>query len=229
MSDGGGEAEACGDGGETRADDGEACGELDLTPLEKTAERAGLGSLRAVVVEPNPRRDAWFRWDANELSVSRRVIERLRPDDACVLLLNEVLTRRRRRALRPLAILALLLSLGVAVMLMLFLLREDIELWMVLATVALDVFVVGVTAITVAAAQQGGDDDTVAWLGEADTLCRAFNTMDQDRLELAGKRVKTRPDLHRRAERLAEKHQLRLSPELRTVSPPERRGPDVLQ
>jgi len=215
---------------------GDACalprpsvGELDLTPLQHTAERAGLGKLTVEVVPPDPRRDAWFAWDAQRLRVSERVIDRLRPDDACVLLLNEVLVRRRRRTLRPLVALitaawtaTLVLAVGTA-------LDAAVSGAWAFATAAVAGFSSVALAVAWPAAQQRGDDDTVAWLGEAETLCRALNTMDQDKLVLAGKHVKTRPDLHRRAERLVQKHELRLAPEQRSVPPIERRGADVLR
>lgn len=203
--------------------------EIDLTPLAHTAERAGLGALEVKLVPPDRRRDAWFSWDARELRVSERVIDRLRPDDACVLLLNEVLVRRRRRGLRPL--LALVAAAWTATLVLGVGASVDAELsgtW-ALGAAALAGFATAALAVAWPAAQQKGDDDTVAWLGEAETLCRALNSMDQDKLVFGDKRLTPRPDLHARAERLVQKHELRLAPEQRSVPPIERRGAQVIE
>lgn len=216
-------------GGATADADTEACrlpSELDLAPLEKAAERAGLGRLDAEIVPPDRRRDRWFEWSRTSLRVSERVLERLAPRDACVLLLNTVLLERRRRKLA--SILVLLWFVAVPLFMAATLLSEDVlNPFSVAAALGLVALLLA-GPICWAASAHAADDDTVSWLGDADTLCHALNSMNQDKLQLAGRTLPARPDLHRRAERLVEKHQLRLAPEDRTVPSLQRRGPDVL-
>jgi len=183
---------------------------LDLTGLERAAERAGLPGLAARLVPPGRRRDRWFDWSDGELRVSERVVERLRPTDGEALLVNAILKRRRLAALRwPCAgIVALCAGAALAVASA----RPGAAAWA--GAVALVVSAVALVTLR-ARAVLAADDDTVALLGEAETLVRAMNWMNQDELHVAGRRLDARPDVHRRAERLVELHQLRLPPELR--------------
>ena len=184
---------------------------LDLTPLEDAAAKVGLPGLKARAVDPDPRTGRLFRWTGGELLVSDRLLERAGPAEGQALLANAVLCgRARRRAL-------LRLGGASAVVAGLLLVGLQASPWMpwLLGLWGLGLLVA--LPVTWARATLQGDDDTVQHLGQAEVLVRALNLMNQDRLELAGRQVDARPDLHRRAERLADKHQLRLPPERRSV------------
>ena len=181
--------------------------ELDLSPLEETASRLGL-ELTARVVPPNPRRDRWFQRVAGDLRVSERVVERLTPPEGAALLANDVFIERRLKRVRvSVACLALMFLLTAATL--------GAAGWPLLVSLGLAQVITYFVGWSRALLQ--ADDETVAWLEEAEVFVRALNTMNQDRLDIAGKRVPARPDLHKRAERLVDKHQLRLPPERRTV------------
>jgi len=57
------------------------------------------------------------------------------------------------------------------------------------------------------------DDEAVRLLGDPVPLVRGFNLMNHEELRVGPWRSKARPDLHRRAERLARLHRLREAPE----------------
>lgn len=191
---------------------GTGSGALDLAPLEEAAAKAGLPGLKARLVPPDPRRGRWFVHRGDSLLVNERVVERLAPPEGQALVVNSVLQWKHvashRRKMLSLAAAALFLTAVASTispgMTVLIALLTGVPL-------ALRCFV-GWTRAVMAA-----DDESVELLGDPEVLVRALNTMNQDRLDLGGKRVDARPDLHRRAERLVDKHQLRLPPERRTV------------
>jgi hypothetical protein len=181
---------------------------LDLTPLEEAALRHGLPALRARVVAPDRRRGTWFAWGKGELRVSERVQERCPPEDAVALLVDSILVERHmrgvRRATRAWAGGALAVSAALA------LLSPDglsePRVWVVLA---LGLLSAGALALALRArAALRADDEAAARLGDPTPLVRALNSMNQDELRLGGRRWSARPDLHRRAERLARIHAL---------------------
>jgi len=186
----------------------------DLSGLERAAERAGLPGLRARLMPPDRRRGAWFRFAERELLVSERVIERLSPAEGEALLAHAIVERRRlafvnKRLLLSAALLAL--AFGALA----WLLPGLRGLW-VLGFVVLSLGSLGART----RAREIADDETIDLLGEPETLIRALNRVHQDELHLGGAKLKARPDVHRRCERLVSKHQLRLPPELRAGATP---------
>lgn len=176
----------------------------DLTPLERAAERAGLGRRRARLVEPDPRSGRWFDWTDDELLVSERVVERCGPREGEALLLNAVVRSRRRGPAVPLATVG-----GVAAVL------AGLHLWLGArhAVGALACGLLGAAALAGAAVLRArsvlrADDETVARLGDPVPLVRALNAMDTEEIVVGRRHLKARPDLHRRAERLARRHAL---------------------
>ncbi len=179
---------------------------LDLAPLEMAAARVGLNGLRARVVPADRRRGTWFTWRAGELLVSARIVDRVPPEDACALLIGEVLRRRR------LAGMALPFGLGVG--------AAAVAIAAVLLSLepgaVVSVLLVAATAAVAAAAWStlrlragmAADDEAVALLGDATPLVRGLNLMNEEELHLGGRKLPARPDLHWRAERLARVHQL---------------------
>jgi uncharacterized membrane protein YgcG len=186
--------------------------DLDLTPLEDAAARAGLPGLKARLVPPDRRRGAWFTRRGDVLQVNERVVERLTPPEGQALLVGTLLqwkhlARHRRRVVGLItAYAALLIATGRV--------APDVLLAtaLVLCAPVIVLLFVGWSRAMFAA-----DDESVELLGDPEVLVRAMNVVNQDRLDIGGKRVEARPDLHRRAERLVDKHQLRLPPERRTV------------
>jgi hypothetical protein len=181
---------------------------LDLTPLEEAALRHGLPGLTARVVPPDRRRGTWFAWGRGELRVSEHVVDRCPPADAVALLVNAIVLARHaaaaRRATRAWAAGSLAVAAALA------LLRPgglgQPLVWAVLALGLVSAVVLG--AILRARATLAADDEAVGLLGDPTPLVRGLNTMDQDELRVAGRRWSARPDLHRRAERLARLHAL---------------------
>lgn len=185
---------------------------IDLSGLEQTAARMGLNGLRARLVPTDRRRGRWFRWQAGELLVSERVVERLRPDEGQALLVHAVidLRHRRRSTGRWLLIVALLaLAVGFSVSMSPAVLMPAIGVGAFLSFIA--------WATLVSRAGQAADDEAVRELGDPELLVRALNTMQKDELHIGRWKTNARPDLHQRAERLVSIHQLRLPPEQRTV------------
>jgi hypothetical protein len=191
---------------------------LDLTPLERAAERAGLPGLRARMVPHDRRRDLWFEWRGGELLVSERVLDRCPPAEASALLVDAiVLARRRGRARRSTAI-------GVAVVVLaVFALqvgqawvsKAGVRSWLMPATAGLFaglVFLMFWGPTRSAASRLAADDEAVALLGDAVPLVRGFNLMGQEEVRMGGVRIRARPDLHARAERLVRLHRLREAP-----------------
>jgi len=179
---------------------------LDLAPLEAAAARVGLTGVRARVVPADRRRGTWFSWRAGELLVSERIVDRVPPEDACALLIGEILRRRRLSGL------ALPFGIGVALgvaALAAVLLSTDLSM-------LVRVLLVAATAAAAAAAWStlrlragmAADDAAVALLGDATPLVRGLNLMNEEELHMGGKRLPARPDLHWRAERLARVHRL---------------------
>ena len=185
---------------------------LDLRPLEEAAGRAGLPGLKAQLVPPDHRRGRWFTRRGSSLLVNERVVERLGPPEGQALLVNTVLqwkhlARHRRKV-------ALQILISALILLATHLLAPDL--------LGLVGWIMGVSLLYVgfvgwSRSMFAADDESVELLGEVEILVRALNTIHQDTLTLGRKRVEARPDVHRRAERLVSKHQLRLAPEQRTV------------
>jgi len=186
---------------------------LDLTPLEQAAARVGLTGRKARLVPADPRSGRLFRWDGTQLFVSERLVERLGPAEGQALLVNTVLARAAvRRALLRLAVVA---AVGAG---LLVLLGPGLHpVWLSLAWVGWCAALAAALPIAWSRAMLAADDATVRHLDQAEVLVRALNVMNQDRLAIAGRSWEARPDLHRRAERLASLHQLRLPPERRSV------------
>jgi len=182
---------------------------LDLTPLERAAERAGLPGLRARVVPHDRRRAWWFRWDRGELRVSERVLELCPPAEASALLVDSIVLLRRLRRVWMTSIVALLALAAVAIW------AEFAGSWLARpAFVALGVAVAG-HFVRAGRARIQADDEAVRLLGDPVPLVRGFNLMNQEELRVGPWRSKARPDLHRRAERLARLHRLREAPDER--------------
>ncbi len=176
---------------------------IDLEPLERAAARAGVEGVRARVVRHDRRTGRWFEVRGDELLVSERVLDRCLPQDACALLVGELLLRRRVRVLDSgfagTAVLALpALGLGLAL--------GSAPLAAAGGVLLLGVAVLWPMRRTRAA--QAADDEAVALLGDATPLVRGLNEMDFEELHVAGRRLPARPDLHRRAERLVRRHRL---------------------
>jgi hypothetical protein len=176
---------------------------VDLTPLEQAAARAGLPGLHARIVAHERRRGRWFEVRAAELLVSERVLERCPPQDACALLVDELLLRRRLRVLDTgfagTAVIA-------APALLVGLLAGNTPL--LAAGGALLAGVAVLWPARRARAAEVADDEAVTLLGDATPLVRGLNGMDCEELHVAGKRLPARPGLHRRAERLVRLHRL---------------------
>ena len=187
--------------------------DYDLSGLMAVAKRVGLLVEAVRVVPPDPRRGAWFRWTDRELLVNERVLERLGPAEADVLLVHAVFEARKLDAARRRV--AVFMAMAVAL---------ACALWWVspFLHVAAGLVVV-VTALGCVAgwarARHVADDEAVRFLGDAEVLVRALNTIHQDELHIAGKKLNVRPDIHERAERLVKLHQLRVAPEQRTCAP----------
>jgi len=182
---------------------------LDLTPLENAAARAGRPGLRARVVPHDRRRGQWFRWSGGELLVSERLIDRCPPAEASALLVDEIvlgrhLDRERRRTAVALAAVGLVLAWAIATGSWI---RQP-------AGIALG-FAVAFHFVRAGRARLSADDEAVRLLGDPVPLVRGFNLMNQDELRVGRWRGKARPDLHRRAERLARMHRLREAPDER--------------
>jgi hypothetical protein len=196
----------------------------DLTPLEQAAARVGLPGLKARVVPHDRRRGGWFRWRDGELLVSDRVIDRCPPEDACALLVDEVLVHRKLRG----RLVRLLASCLVCGLLVAALARSEAaaretggpeggpvtasSAWYSSASLQVAVlFGLGIGAwwwASRTASLQAADDQTVGLLGDATPLVRGLNEMNFEEIHLAGKVLPARPDLHRRAERLVAKYRL---------------------
>ncbi|MGQ0553933.1 MAG: hypothetical protein ACT4PU_12035 [Planctomycetota bacterium] len=183
---------------------------LDLSPLERAAERAGLSGRVARVVSADRRRGTWFTWSERELCISESVVERCRPEDAGALLTDEILRRRRLRGLRGPALMGVILVLGLVAALTRLL---ELSAWV---SVLLALGGLAVTAAVWSAARVraslAADDDTVALLGDPTALVRGLNLMNEEEVRLAGRRWAARPDLHWRAERLVRLHRLCAAP-----------------
>lgn len=188
--------------------------EYDLSGLEQAAARAGLPGLSARVVPHDRRRGRWFHWTRDELLVSERVLERLRPADGAVLVLHAVVLARRMESARRRAALwlAALLAVWSAT---LWVLPDDWRVSTLIALACLLPFVAWPARV-----RQQADDEAVELLGDAEPLVRALNMIHQDELHIGGLTLDASPDVHARAERLVRIHQLRLPPELRQVPGP---------
>ncbi len=189
---------------------------LDLTPLEQAAAKAGLPGLEARLVPPNPRRGRLFQRIGHALLVNERVLERLPPAEGQALLTNSILQWKQLSRLRTglLIYAACALGLGWAWAA----LTDGSYGWV--EWVGASVLAAGWVAYALVGWSQAmiaADDATVTLLGDPEVLVRALNVMNQDCLDLGSSRVEARPDLHRRAERLVDLHQLKLPPERRTV------------
>jgi hypothetical protein len=185
---------------------------LDLTPLEEAAARQGLPGLRARIVPPDRRRGTWFAWGGGELRVSEHVVDRCPPGDAAALLVDSILLERRMAGVRRAACawgagaLAAAAALALAG-------PGGLGQPLVWTVVCLGLASAALLAFTLRArAAVQADDETVALLGDATPLVRGLNAMDQDELRVAGRRLRARPDLHRRAERLVRLHALCAAP-----------------
>jgi len=174
----------------------------DLSPLEQAAARVGLPGLKARVVPHDRRRGWWFRWGRGELLVSDRVIDRCPPEDACALLMGEVLRSRRAQSLTR----ALVTVLVLILIPLPFGERNTASGWLFLV-VALIAWAIAASYLRSRTVLKA-DDATVALLGDATPLVRGLNEMNFEEIHLAGKVLPARPDLHRRAERLVAKHGL---------------------
>ncbi len=176
---------------------------VDLTPLEQAAARCGLAGVQARLVPHDRRRGRWFRWNGRVLLVSERLLERCTPVDAVALLVNDIAARRRLRR-TSLTTLLLLVLVGVLALLVSLAEADVPAVWLALPIggVALHGLLSRMLAIDRA------DDDTVALLGEATALVRGLNAMSHERMDIFWSRLPSRPDLHRRAERLARLHRL---------------------
>jgi hypothetical protein len=182
----------------------------DLSPLERAAARVGLGGWRAREVPADRRRGVWFTFRDGEILVSERVLERCPPADACALMMDTILMRRRWSA--PRRVLAGSLILDAVLLFAAAALMARGAAWVAAACfVAALTGLIGVAvggAIARARAAVLADDETVALLGDPTPLVRGLNLMNQDEIHLGGRRWSARPDLHRRAERLARLHKL---------------------
>ena len=182
---------------------------LDLSPLERAAALAGRSGLRARMVPHDRRRDRWFRWQAGELLVSERVIDLCPPAEASALLVDAIVLDRHMARARWRSALAVV---GVGLVLA----------WAAWAgswirQPALVAFGVALTFHFVRAgrARLQADDEAVRLIGDPVPLVRGFNLMSQEELRVGRWHGKARPDLHRRAERLAALHRLREAPDER--------------
>jgi len=182
----------------------------DLSPLERAAARVGLGGWRAREVPADRRRGGWFTFRDREILVSERVLERCPPSDACALLMSTILLRRRWRAPRRVLLGSVVIDAILLVAAAALLARG--ARWAAAACfVAALTGLLGVAvgaSISRARAALLADDETVALLGDPTPLVRGLNLMNQDEIHLGGRRWSARPDLHRRAERLARLHKL---------------------
>lgn len=182
--------------------------EYELGGLERAAAAAGFDGLTARVVPPQKRRARWFVVAGSELLVNERVLERLRPEEGAALCTTELLRQRVLRPWRlglPLAALALvagaafvgggLLAPGAALLLALL-----------------------VAPALYGLASQRADEQAIATVGNPDLVVRSMNVMNQDRLDVGGKQLDSRPDIHARAERLVERYELRLEPGQRSAA-----------
>ncbi|MCB9899313.1 MAG: hypothetical protein H6825_15010 [Planctomycetes bacterium] len=186
----------------------------DLSGLERTAARFGL-ALRARTVEPDPRTAAWFTVRGDELLVSERVLERLRPLEAeALLLLQLVRARALRRAGLRIAGATVLCTAAAAIGAM------------VAPAYALACFGgAGLLALLLAMtlwsrASMAADDESIVLFGDADTVVRAMNMMNLDEIHVGGRKLAARPDLRARADRLVRVHELRLPPGMRHTACP---------
>jgi hypothetical protein len=186
--------------------------ELDLGALEQAAERAGLPGLEARMVPPDPRRSRWFTRKGSTLLVNERVLERLSPPEGQALLTNTVLSWKHMEHHRRKVV-----TISSAMIFMVFAAARGSSGLLPVAAVVFALLLLALIFVGWSRALFAADDESVELLGEAEVLVRAFNVMSQDRLDIGKKRVEARPDLHRRAERLVTKHQLRLPPEQRSV------------
>ncbi|MHC5211640.1 MAG: hypothetical protein ACYTG2_13050 [Planctomycetota bacterium] len=185
---------------------------LDLKPLEDAAARQGLPSLRARVVPPDRRRGTWFSWSGGELRVSEHVVDRCPPEDAVALLVSTIVLERHLAGVRLATRAWGAGSLAVAASLALLRpggLGQPL-VWVILGLGLLSAAVLAVSLRARAALR--ADDETAAQLGDPTPLVRALNAMNQDEVRIGGKRLSARPDLHRRAERLARIHALCAAP-----------------
>ena len=182
---------------------------LDLSPLERAAARAGLPGLTARVVPHDRRRDRWFRWDRPELRVSERVLDLCPPAEASALLVDAIVLRRRMQRVWTTSALAVLAIACVAIW------AQSADSWVARpAWVMLGVAVAG-HFMRAGRARILADDEAVRLLGDPVPLVRGFNLMNQEELRVGPWRTKARPDMHRRAERLARLHRLREAPDER--------------
>jgi hypothetical protein len=182
---------------------------LDLTPLEAAAATAGLPGLRARVVPHDRRRAWWFRWDRSELRVSERVLDLCPPAEASALLVDAIVLRRRMQRVWVTSAVALLALAAVAIW------ARSSGSWIARpAFVALGCAVAG-HFVRAGRARIQADDEAVRLFGDPVPLVRGFNLMNQEELRVGPWRSKARPDLHRRAERLARMHRLREAPDER--------------
>ncbi len=162
------------------------------------------------LVAPDRRRSDWFAFPAGEILVSERVIERCPPAEASALLIDAILFHRRwvgvRRVLGGVAAADLALLVAGAVLL------ARGAGWVAIALViagGAGLLAAGVLAVVSRShAGERADDEAVALLGDPSPLVRGLNLMNRDEIRLAGWRLPARPDLHRRAERLARLHRL---------------------
>lgn len=182
----------------------------DLRPLERAAERVGLGGLRARVVPADPRRDTWFTWNekTGELTVSERVIERCPPDDAAALLICEVLRKRRLARFGGWLFRGSILVVALIMAVFASINRDTIDPFQVAGLWVVPVFLLCGWVSERMRAAMVADDETVSLLQDAEPLVRALNRMRGDEIVLGSHRATARPDLHRRAERLAQRHRL---------------------
>ena len=192
----------------------------DLTPLEQAAARVGLPGLKARIVPHDQRLGWWFRWGDGKLLVSDRVIDRCPPDDACALLLNDILLRKRLRSRRrPLWFIGLPAAVALVTLTPVQCAASMASAegaaaphpWILTAVIislcAIFLFSLAWSAGT-SLAWEWADDETVRLLGDATPLVRGLNEMNFEEIHLAGKVLPARPDLHRRAERLVRKYRL---------------------
>ena len=183
--------------------------DLDLSPLERAAELAGLPGLGACVVPHDRRRAWWFRWDRAELRVSERVLDLCPPAEASALLVDAIVLRRRMQRVWTTSALGMLVVTAVAIW------AQSAGSWVARpAWVALGVAVAG-HFMRAGRARIQADDEAVRLLGDPVPLVRGFNLMNQEELRVGPWRSKARPDLHQRAERLARLHRLREAPDER--------------
>ncbi len=178
-------------------------GGLDLGPLERAAADAGRPGVTARIVPPDRRRGRWLRWSGDELHVCEHVIDRCTPEDARALVVQAVLEEQLSATPRALA-----LGLAGALAALLIVALASGDGLVAIALGAALLVLVAAWAAWRMALRLRADDHTVALLGDPVPLVRALNGMNKDEIHLAGKRLPARPDLHRRAERLAQLHAL---------------------